>query len=115
MESKNNPRSCKYCRSEIHKDAEVCAICGKYQSWLKENTAHSISFLVFILAFVQLIFATLKRSKAEDAYKEALIARNEIVKAKEDIRVTESKLAEIGDAVVVLLIFYHVQLVMEPV
>lgn len=103
MESKNNPRLCKYCRSEIHRDAKVCAICGKYQSWFKENVAHSISFLVFILAVAQLIFASLERSKAEDAYKEAMTARNEIVKAKEDIRLTESKLADVGDAIVVIV------------
>jgi hypothetical protein len=103
MEPKNNPRLCKYCRSEIHRDAKVCAVCGKHQNWFKENVAHSISFLVFILAIAQLIFATLERNKAEDAYMEAMTARNEIVKAKKDIRLTESKLAEVGDAVVVIV------------
>ena len=102
METKEITRSCKYCKSVIHKDAQVCATCGKNQIWYKENIAHSISFLIFILAVIQLVFATLERSKAEDAYKEAVNARNEIIKAKEDIKATEKRLSKVGDAVVVI-------------
>lgn len=102
METKEITRACKYCKAAIHKDAKVCATCGKHQNWLKENIAHSISFLIFILAVFQLVFATLERSKAEDAYREAVNARNEIIQAKEDIKATEKKLSEVGDAVVVI-------------
>lgn len=102
METKEITKACKYCKAAIHKDAQVCATCGKNQSWFKENIAHSISFLIFVLAVVQLVFATIERSKAEDAYKEAITAKNEISKAKDDIRDTEKKLSEVGDAVVVI-------------
>lgn len=102
METKEITRACKYCKAAIHKDAIVCATCGKYQNLFKENIAHSISFLIFILAVVQLVFATMERSKAEDAYKEAITAKNEISKTNEDIKATEKKLSEVGDAVVVI-------------
>lgn len=102
METTEIVSACKYCKAVIHKDAKVCSTCGKHQNWFNENIAHSISFLVFVLAVVQLVFATMERSKAEDAYKEAVNARNEITKAKEDIKATEKKLSEVGDAVVII-------------
>lgn len=102
METKDITRACKYCKAAIHKDAKVCATCGKHQNWFNDNIAHSISFLIFILAVVQLVFATMERSKAEDAYREAVKSRNEITKAREDIKATEKKLSEVGDAVIVI-------------
>ncbi len=76
---------CKYCKEEIDLDASVCSTCGKYQNWFRENIAHSISFLVFLLAVIQLWFASIERSKAEDAYTEAKIAKDEIKTAQKTI------------------------------
>lgn len=78
-------KTCKYCKNEIKKDAIVCGVCSKYQNWFQENMAHSISFLVFLLAVVQLIFASIERSKAEDAYNEAMDVKNEIKTAENNI------------------------------
>lgn len=90
-----NKKACKYCKNEIDDDAIVCGVCNKYQNWFKENFAHSISFLIFLLALFQLILASLERSKAEDAYSEAM-------KLKKEIEATEQNILEISKAVVII-------------
>ena len=88
-------KNCKYCKNEIKDDAKVCGVCNKYQNWFQENIAHSISFLVFLLAAVQLVFASCERIKAEDAYNEAILV-------KEEIKMVEKNILEVSKAVVII-------------
>lgn len=80
---------CKYCKNILNEGAKVCSVCNRHQKHLAEyflpTISTSISIVMVLLSVIQLIYASNERSKADDALKEALLAKEKILKTEREI------------------------------
>jgi hypothetical protein len=109
-ETKNDTTHCKFCLSQIRKEAKVCYHCGRDQRWLARNLSNIpvlVSIGLLILSSIQLlearnehISATTAQIAAEKSLKTANDAVTRAQEAEEKALNTAAELRQVVKLVV---------------
>jgi tetratricopeptide (TPR) repeat protein len=81
-------KPCKFCRQPIPRRASKCPHCGEYQSVTK-HFRHPTFFVTFVSMVVSIYSAKLAytyKVDASDAFKEATVAKEQVIQQKELIK-----------------------------